>query len=182
MAETTEKGDWFIISYSCHCAVNHLPHMYKRAIINNTDILNVLLTVHHSVSVYWNQRDPLFIQFVENQVPLHVSSFTCSSSGGAAQTAFSILRAYDVILQPCYSQPTLYASNIPNAVCATPPEDEQVMLGTCRGPLILIKLNEKCIALVSLYGYSDYWNLGLLKNVAFFFYHPTHNLLVTGEV
>jgi hypothetical protein len=25
------------------------------------------------------------------------------------------------------------ASNIPNAVCVTPPEDEQVMFETCRG-------------------------------------------------
>jgi hypothetical protein len=26
------------------------------------------------------------------------------------------------------------ARNIPNAVCAQPPKDEQVMLETCRGP------------------------------------------------
>jgi hypothetical protein len=32
-----------------------------------------------------------------------------------------------VKLQPCHSQLT-YASNIPNAVCAETPEDEQVML------------------------------------------------------
>jgi hypothetical protein len=56
-----------------------------------------------------------------------------------------------VKLQPCHSQLTLYARNIPNAVCAAPPEDEQVMLETCRVPLILNKLNEKCITLVSLY-------------------------------
>jgi hypothetical protein len=55
-----------------------------------------------------------------------------------------------VKLQPCYSQLT-YARNIPNAVCVAPPEDEQVMLETCRGSLILNKLNEKCITLVSLY-------------------------------
>jgi hypothetical protein len=29
---------------------------------------------------------------------------------------------------------TLYARNIPSAVCSGPPEDEQVMLETCRGP------------------------------------------------
>jgi hypothetical protein len=29
---------------------------------------------------------------------------------------------------------TLYARNIPSAVCSEPPEDEQVMLETCRGP------------------------------------------------
>jgi hypothetical protein len=39
-------------------------------------------------------RDTLFIQFIENQGPLHVSSITCSTSGGATQTAFGILRAY----------------------------------------------------------------------------------------
>jgi hypothetical protein len=27
-----------------------------------------------------------------------------------------------------------YARNIPNSVCVAPPEDEQVMLETCRGP------------------------------------------------
>jgi hypothetical protein len=31
-------------------------------------------------------------------------------------------------------QPTLYARNIPSAVCAAPTEDEQVMLETCTGP------------------------------------------------
>jgi hypothetical protein len=38
-----------------------------------------------------------------------------------------------VSLLPCHSQLILYACNIPNAVCVTPPEDEQVMLETCRG-------------------------------------------------
>jgi hypothetical protein len=52
--------------------------------------------VHHSISVYWNQHDALFIQFIDSQRPLHVSSITCSSSGGATQTAFGILRAYNV--------------------------------------------------------------------------------------
>jgi hypothetical protein len=33
--------------------------------------------------VQWNQRDALFIKFIENQGPLHVSSITCSSSGDA---------------------------------------------------------------------------------------------------
>jgi hypothetical protein len=36
-------------------------------------------------------------------------------------------------LQPCHSQLTLYARNIPNAVCVAPPEDEKVMHETCRG-------------------------------------------------
>jgi hypothetical protein len=39
-----------------------------------------------------------------------------------------------VKLQSWHSQLTLYARNIPSAVCAVPPEDEQVMLETCRGP------------------------------------------------
>jgi hypothetical protein len=38
-----------------------------------------------------------------------------------------------VKLQSCHSQLTLYARNIPNAVCAAIPEDEQIMLETCRG-------------------------------------------------
>jgi hypothetical protein len=39
-----------------------------------------------------------------------------------------------VKLQSCHSQLTLYTHNIPSAVCLAPPEDEQVMLETCRGP------------------------------------------------
>jgi hypothetical protein len=39
-----------------------------------------------------------------------------------------------VSLHPCHSQLTLYARNLPNAVCGAPTEDEQVMLETCRGP------------------------------------------------
>jgi hypothetical protein len=38
-----------------------------------------------------------------------------------------------VKLQPFHSQLTLYARNIPNAVCVASPEDEQVMLEACRG-------------------------------------------------
>jgi hypothetical protein len=36
-------------------------------------------------------------------------------------------------LQSWHSQLTLHARNIPSAVCAAPPEKEQVMLETCRG-------------------------------------------------
>jgi hypothetical protein len=90
--------------------------------------------------------DALFIQFTENQEPLHVSSITCSSSGGTTWTALGILLVYNVSwlchdssctavkLQLWHSQLTLYASNIPSAVHVVPPEDEQVMLETCRGP------------------------------------------------
>jgi hypothetical protein len=49
--------------------------------------------------------------------------------------------AVTVKLQSCQSQMTLYARNIPHAVSVAPPEDEQVMFETCRGPLILNKLN-----------------------------------------
>jgi hypothetical protein len=41
-------------------------------------------------------------------------------------------------LQSWHSQLTLYARNILSAVCAVPPEDEQVMLETCIGPWISI--------------------------------------------
>jgi hypothetical protein len=37
-----------------------------------------------------------------------------------------------VSLQSWHSQLTLYVRNIPSAVCAELPEDEQVMLKTCR--------------------------------------------------
>jgi hypothetical protein len=48
------------------------------------------------------------------------------------------------------SQLTLYACNIPNAVCSATPEDAQVMPEMCR-LLILNKLNEKYITMVSLF-------------------------------
>jgi hypothetical protein len=44
-----------------------------------------------------------------------------------------------VAVKLCHSQLTLYASNIPNAVCVAPPEDEEVMLETGRGPWFSIK-------------------------------------------
>jgi hypothetical protein len=56
-----------------------------------------------------------------------------------------------VALLPCHNQLILYARNIRNAVCITPPEDEQLMFETCRGPWFSMKLNEMCITLVSLY-------------------------------
>jgi hypothetical protein len=79
-------------------------------------------------------------KFIENKGPLHVSSITSLSSGGPAQTALGILRAYNsvgcamvaVSLQSWYSQRTQYT--IPSAVCSANPEDEQVMLEACRGP------------------------------------------------
>jgi hypothetical protein len=37
-------------------------------------------------------------------------------------------------LQQSHSQLTLNTRNIPSAICAETPEDEQVMLETCRGP------------------------------------------------
>jgi hypothetical protein len=45
---------------------------------------------------------------------------------GCATVAFS--------LHSWHSQLTLYARNIPSDVCSAPPEDEQIMLETCRGP------------------------------------------------
>jgi hypothetical protein len=45
-----------------------------------------------------------------------------------------------VTLQSWHSQLTLYAHNIPSAVCAATLEDEQAMLGTCRGPCFSITL------------------------------------------
>jgi hypothetical protein len=52
--------------------------------------------IHGSTSVKLHQLGALFIQFIENQVSLHISSITCSSSGGATQTAPGILRAYNI--------------------------------------------------------------------------------------
>jgi hypothetical protein len=49
--------------------------------------------------------------------------------------SFNLLRITAAVsLNSCNSQLTLYARNISNAVCVAHPEDEQVMLETCRGP------------------------------------------------
>jgi hypothetical protein len=65
-----------------------------------------------------------------------------------------IFRKWDVgVCTGSWCSQLTHARNIhvPNAACLAPPEDEQVMLETCKRPLILNKLNEKCITLVSLY-------------------------------
>jgi hypothetical protein len=111
----------------------------------------------HSCISIMNPTWCAFIHFIENQRPVHVLNITCSSSGGATQTAFGILREYNVstLWHGCsftaHSQ-LIYARNILNAVCAAAPEDEQVMLETYKRPLILNKLNEKCI---SCFHYTD---------------------------
>jgi hypothetical protein len=99
---------------------------------------NGLLAVHHSESVSLNQRDALFIQFIENQVPLHISSITCSSSGFAAQTAFGILRTSVAVAQLQFHCNRATATDIirtqyTKCRCVSPPGDEQVMLETCTG-------------------------------------------------
>jgi hypothetical protein len=45
------------------------------------------------ISIMEKKRDELFIQFIENQGPPHVSSITCSFSGGAKRAALGILCA-----------------------------------------------------------------------------------------
>jgi hypothetical protein len=64
--------------------------------------------------------------------------------------SFGCIRT-EVPRQSWYSQLTQHARNIRSAVCVMPPEDEQVILETCKSPLILNKLNKKWITLVSLY-------------------------------
>jgi hypothetical protein len=65
--------------------------------------------------------------FAHSQVALHKRHlvYVVRTSDGSGTVA--------VKLQPCQSQLTLYARNIPNAVSVAPPEDEQVMFETCRG-------------------------------------------------
>jgi hypothetical protein len=110
------------------------------------------------IAVWWNQRDALFIKFIENQGHLHVSSITCLTSGGATQMAFGILRAYNVSwLWHCCSNCNSATANwhYTHAIYQMPFDaDELVMLETCRGPLILKKFKEKWITLVSLCWYT----------------------------
>jgi hypothetical protein len=73
------------------------------------------------------------------------------------------VRIMSVSLQPCHSQLTLYARNIPNALCVAPPEDEQVMLETCRGPWFSVNLMKSAS---HLFHYTDWLSAsgrGLLR-------------------
>jgi hypothetical protein len=54
------------------------------------------------------------------------------SNAGAANMHITCTIA--VSLQSWHTQLTLHPRNIPSAFCVAPPEDEQVMLETCRGP------------------------------------------------
>jgi hypothetical protein len=68
-----------------------------------------------------------------------VSGITCSSSGGPVRATHGIFHAcYVSWLNQDDATNWQHARNIPSAVCEAPPEDEQVMLETCGGPLSLI--------------------------------------------
>jgi hypothetical protein len=101
--------------------------------------LNVFLSVHHSISVWWNQRDALFIQ----------SYWELRASTCFEHYLLILRRRYNETAS-WHSQLKSYARNKSSGVCVAPSEDEQVMLETCRGLWFSIKLNEKCITLVSL--------------------------------
>jgi hypothetical protein len=69
------------------------------------------------------------------------SHITCLSSGGATKRhlVYSVRMSVGcdtiaVSLTTCHTHLTIYVRSIPNAVCLAPPEDEQVMLETCKGP------------------------------------------------
>jgi hypothetical protein len=51
---------------------------------------------------------------------------------------------------PGSSHQTQHARNIQIVVCAAPPEDEQVVLETCKGCQFIINLIKTCISLVLL--------------------------------
>jgi hypothetical protein len=89
---------------------------------------------------------------ITNSCVLHL--FHCHFCGHRTRSVkTNLYRATIAVkMQSWHSQLTLHACNIPNAVCATPPEDEQVML--MYRLLILNKLNERCITLISLYWYT----------------------------
>jgi hypothetical protein len=61
-----------------------------------------------------------------NEQPLHVSSTTCSSSGGAALTTIGMCVC--IMSAGCYQN-----WNGTLTLVAASPEDEQVVLGACRG-------------------------------------------------
>jgi hypothetical protein len=80
-----------------------------------------------------------FIQFSENQGPLHFLGLLAHPQEALHKrnlvycVRIMSVGCGTVAVQACLSQLTLYARNIPNAVCVASPKDEQVMLETCRG-------------------------------------------------
>jgi hypothetical protein len=74
-------------------------------------IFNFLLTVHHSTSVQWNQRDALSIQL------LWING----------------LYMFQALLAHPLETMQVVLGILSNAACAATPQDEQVMLETCRG-------------------------------------------------
>jgi hypothetical protein len=77
-----------------------------------------------------------------------VEGFNSGVKGLVASYMFRVLLAHlqEALHMLCLvvhsNQQTQHAHNIP-IVCAAPPEDEQVMLKTCKRPLIHNKLNIK---------------------------------------
>jgi hypothetical protein len=79
-----------------------------------------------------------------------------------------------VSLQSWHSQLTLYARNIPSAVCLAPPEDEQVMLETCRCPWFSINWM-KCAS--RWFHYTDILWCTFSKTLSLIFMLPIMNFV-----
>jgi hypothetical protein len=66
---------------------------------------------------------------------LYMFRITCLSLGGASQTALGVLRAYKVSETAIVAQSTdIIRTQYTRCRLWAPPEDEQVMLETCKGP------------------------------------------------
>jgi hypothetical protein len=93
--------------------------------------LNVLLPVHHIISV----ANVMHFSFNLLRIKgLYMFRALLAHPQEALHTRHLVYCVRIVKLQSWHSQLTLYARNIPSAVCTALPEDEQVMLETCRGP------------------------------------------------
>jgi hypothetical protein len=121
------------------------------------------VSLHILLSMWWDQKSVL--KYICGSISVMKPTWCTFHSIFEDHRASTYFEHYLLILRirctngiwyirNCHSQLILYIHNIPNAVCVVPPEDEQVMLETYRGPVIHNTLNEKFIMLVLLYWYT----------------------------
>jgi hypothetical protein len=123
----THRPTWRSVSRNC-CLVHILLLQREREL--EVGCIVVVLRVaftdsEGAVNNSGSRQGPLSLYRQTFSVAVMLGSIACSSdmtgfTDSAAQTALGILREYP--------------RNIPSAVCGAAPEDEQVMLETCRGP------------------------------------------------
>jgi hypothetical protein len=109
--------------------LKNVPHFSPRAVVRGTQAVTL-----HPLQIWLH---PLGICIIKSNTLIWISVmkptwWTFHSIYWESKA--SICFEHYLLILRSHSQLTLYACNIPSAVCAAPPEDEQVTLETCTGP------------------------------------------------